>query len=86
MKTTNGFVSLVGGGPGDPDLLTVKAARRLGQADELLHDALIDPACCSWQPAPDDASSEGGSDRATTRRRSTASWSNSRPMVRTSCA
>jgi uroporphyrin-III C-methyltransferase/precorrin-2 dehydrogenase/sirohydrochlorin ferrochelatase len=42
MKTRNGFVSLVGAGPGDPDLLTMKAVRRLTQADELLHDALID--------------------------------------------
>ena len=41
MKT--GFVSLVGAGPGDPELLTVKAVRRLKQADEVLHDALIDP-------------------------------------------
>jgi uroporphyrin-III C-methyltransferase len=43
MNVTNGFVSLVGAGPGDPDLLTVKAVRRLQQADEVLHDALIDP-------------------------------------------
>jgi uroporphyrin-III C-methyltransferase / precorrin-2 dehydrogenase / sirohydrochlorin ferrochelatase len=43
VKARNGFVSLVGAGPGDPDLLTLRAVRRLTEADELLHDALIDP-------------------------------------------
>jgi uroporphyrin-III C-methyltransferase len=37
-----GFVSLVGAGPGDPALLTRKAASRLRAADLVLYDALID--------------------------------------------
>jgi uroporphyrin-III C-methyltransferase len=43
-------VVFVGAGPGAADLITVRGAQRLAQADVVLHDALTDPALRSLAP------------------------------------
>jgi uroporphyrin-III C-methyltransferase len=48
---TPGRVSLVGAGPGDPELLTIKAARRLAQADVVIYDNLVGAGVLELIPA-----------------------------------
>ena len=58
-----GRVAVVGSGPGDPDLLTVRARELLAGADYVLHDALIAPetlALCGPDARLEDVGKRGG--------------------------
>jgi len=52
-QSSKGLVYLVGAGPGDPDLITIKGVKALEQADVVVYDRLANPELLSY--APDEA-------------------------------
>ncbi len=49
-KTIQPKITLVGAGPGDPDLITIKGINALGEADVVLYDALVNPELLKYVP------------------------------------
>nr|WP_308423582.1 SAM-dependent methyltransferase [Paenibacillus silvae] len=77
-KVTNrGVVSIIGAGPGDPELITVKALKRIQAADVILYDRLVGDALLAearencplhlLRQSPRSSFHESGDDRTYTR-------------------
>ncbi|MFI5362536.1 MAG: uroporphyrinogen-III C-methyltransferase [Elusimicrobiota bacterium] len=61
--TEPGLVSIVGAGPGDPGLLTLKGAERLRAAQAVVHDALVRPELLVLAPGSAEVFDVGKRDR-----------------------
>ncbi|TVR50769.1 MAG: uroporphyrinogen-III C-methyltransferase [Puniceicoccaceae bacterium] len=48
MSVPSGWVALVGAGPGDPELVTLRARELIGRADVLVYDNLVDRSLLAW--------------------------------------
>jgi len=70
--TPAGIAHIVGAGPGDPDLLTLRAAQLLQEADAILHDDLVPPSILAR--ARRDAELVPVGKRAVGRNRGRAGW------------
>lgn len=51
MKDIQAKVTLVGAGPGDPDLISLKGIKAIEQADVILYDALVNESLLNYAPA-----------------------------------
>ncbi|GGA79213.1 hypothetical protein GCM10011369_21440 [Neiella marina] len=51
MNKMKGYVSLVGAGPGDPELITIKALKAIESADVIVYDRLSSPELLQYAPA-----------------------------------
>ncbi|MCX6002433.1 MAG: SAM-dependent methyltransferase, partial [Chloroflexi bacterium] len=51
MSITKGKVYLIGAGPGDPGLITLKAANCLAKADVVVYDHLVSSLILDYAPA-----------------------------------
>ena len=49
-----GICFLVGAGPGDPGLLTLRGREVLSQAETIVYDHLVNPSLLAWAPTEAD--------------------------------